>query len=183
MLPLGWQLSACETWRHTFPQLGFSNTKLERMFWQVAYSTGDWSLCPTSTDEWAEQKITFRLKKGVRCGHNKQCRCSSGRPMSGTYLTLPIRSTRKRLSLVPWTESEDGDLKMKKVVRLEPNSQRVCRSKPRRPFVTAKSIWRHFRITKRNSIMEATNWVCAHCQDNHDWISEYSLVVQETHIH
>ena len=39
-----------------------------------------------------------------------------------------------------------------------------------------------FRNNKQNSIMEATTWFCAYCQDNHDWISEFSLVMQETFI-
>ena len=30
--------------------------------------------------------------------------------------------------------------------------------------------------------MEAANWVCAYCHDNHDWISEFPVVMQETPI-
>ena len=69
---------------------------------------------------------------------------------------------------------------MKKVVRLEPNSWRVCGSTPRRLFVMAQKKHKEtFRINKRNSIMEAAKWICACCQDNHDRISEISLVMQE----
>ena len=32
-----------------------------------------------------------------------------------------------------------------------------------------------FRINKRNSIMEARQLVCVYSQNNHDWISEFSL--------
>ena len=39
-----------------------------------------------------------------------------------------------------------------------------------------------FIIDKRNSIMEATSWVCASFQEDQAWISEFSLVVQEDKI-
>ena len=34
-------------------------------------------------------------------------------------------------------------------------------------------------ITKWNSIMKAISWVCAPYQEDHDWISESSLAMQE----
>ena len=39
-----------------------------------------------------------------------------------------------------------------------------------------------FRMNKMNSIMEAINCICAHVQKSHDWISEFSLVMQETKV-
>ena len=39
-----------------------------------------------------------------------------------------------------------------------------------------------FRILKKNSVMEALSWVCARTQHNHEWISEFSLVLQENRI-
>ena len=40
-----------------------------------------------------------------------------------------------------------------------------------------------FRYYTMNLIMEAINWVlCIYFQDDHDWISEYSLVMQENKI-
>ena len=36
-----------------------------------------------------------------------------------------------------------------------------------------------FRINKMSSNMEAINWICAYFQEDHDWISELSLVMQE----
>ena len=34
-----------------------------------------------------------------------------------------------------------------------------------------------FSIIRRNSIMEAASWVGAYCQDNHDRISQFSLIL------
>ena len=39
-----------------------------------------------------------------------------------------------------------------------------------------------FRHQKKYSIMEASNGVCARVQEPHDWISEFSLVLQENKI-
>ena len=36
-----------------------------------------------------------------------------------------------------------------------------------------------FRDKKKESLMEAVNWVCANTQDDHDWVSETFLVVHE----
>ena len=37
-----------------------------------------------------------------------------------------------------------------------------------------------FRNQKRNSFMEAINWVCARTQHKHDWTSDFSSVLQES---
>ena len=37
----------------------------------------------------------------------------------------------------------------------------------------------NLRINTMNSIMEAVSWVCAYFQEDHDWISEFSLAQQE----
>ena len=34
-----------------------------------------------------------------------------------------------------------------------------------------------FQIPEKNSTTEATNWVCASVQDDHAWITEFSLVL------
>ena len=36
-----------------------------------------------------------------------------------------------------------------------------------------------FRVNKVNSIMEAVNWVCDDARDNHEWVSEFSMALQE----
>ena len=37
----------------------------------------------------------------------------------------------------------------------------------------------NFRINTMSSIMEAVSWVCIYFQEDHDWISEFSLSLQE----
>ena len=39
-----------------------------------------------------------------------------------------------------------------------------------------------FRSRKRESIKAAINWICANVQDDHDWVSELSLVTHENEI-
>ena len=39
-----------------------------------------------------------------------------------------------------------------------------------------------FTINKMNSIIEAISWVCAGILEGHDWISEFSLSMQESNI-
>ena len=39
-----------------------------------------------------------------------------------------------------------------------------------------------FMNQKKNPIMEAINWVCASAKDNHEWISEFSLILQDSKI-
>ena len=39
-----------------------------------------------------------------------------------------------------------------------------------------------FRNLKRNTVFKAIDWVSARFQDNHDSISEFSLVLQENQI-
>ena len=35
------------------------------------------------------------------------------------------------------------------------------------------------RELQHNSIVEAISWMCSRVQDNHDWISEFSLALDE----
>ena len=115
-------IGSCSIFQHMVIALNTSQ-KLERMFWQLlpapVIKAQVYRLSPISRDEWAEKKLLFDEQR-VRCGHRKQCEPrrkrphSSGRFMSGTKLTWPIRTRQKRLSLGPWqswTEVEDGDLK------------------------------------------------------------------------
>ena len=40
-----------------------------------------------------------------------------------------------------------------------------------------------FRDKKRNSVMEAVNWSCSRVLANHEWVSEFYLIMREHDIH
>ena len=61
----------------------------------------------------------------------------------------------------------------------------VSRTSDWSPCVQAVS-QRHSRLDGKEFTFRckngATNWVCAYCQDNHGWISEFLFLIQETYI-
>ena len=40
----------------------------------------------------------------------------------------------------------------------------------------------NLRDQRRDAVVEAINWACTGAQDNHDWVSEFSLVLHEKNI-
>ena len=66
-------------------------------------------------------------------------------------------------------------------VRPEEGWRRAYGSAQKLRCATAAGSW-NLRDPRRDAVVEAINWACTGAQDNHDWVSEFSLVLHEKDI-